>query len=63
MINDDFENWHIVLNKKNEITFLSPVPISGCMKSILMNRKLKFSDTYEDITFSNPSADCSTLTH
>ncbi|PWW14268.1 hypothetical protein [Chryseobacterium sp. AG844] len=63
MINDDFENWHIVLNKKNEITFLSPVPISGCMKSILMNRKLKFSDTYENITFSNPSADCSTLTH
>lgn len=61
--NYDFKNWHIVLNKKNEITFLSPVPISGCMKSILMNRKLKFSDTYEDITFSNPSADCSTLTH
>ncbi|WP_241309426.1 hypothetical protein [Chryseobacterium arthrosphaerae] len=61
--NYDFKNWHVVLNKKNEITFLSPVPISGCMKSILMNRKLKFSDTYEDITFSNPSADCSTLTH
>lgn len=60
IINHDFENWHIVLNKKNEITFLSPVPISGCMKSILVNRKLKFSNTYEDIKFSSPSADCST---
>jgi hypothetical protein len=63
IINYDFKNWHVVLNKKNEITFLSPIPISGCMKSILMNKKLKFSDSYEDITFSNPSADCSTFTH
>lgn len=63
IINDDFENWHIVLNKRNEITFLSPVPISGCMKSILINKKLKFSDSYKDITFSNPSPDCSALTH
>ncbi len=62
-INNDFENWHIVLDKKNEITFLSPVPISGCMKSILMNKKLKFSNLYKDIIFSNPSPDCSKLTH
>ena len=63
VINYDFKNWHVVLNKKNEITFLSPIPISGCMKSILMNKKLKFSDSYEDITFSNPSPGCSKLTH
>lgn len=63
VINDDFKNLHVVLNKKDEITFLSPVPISRCMKAILMNRKLKFSHTYKDITFSNPSADCSVFTH
>lgn len=63
IVNDDFKNWHIVLNKKDEITFLSPVPISGCMKSILKNKKLKFSDSYEDITFSYPSPDCSQLTN
>jgi len=61
--NYDFENWHIVLNKKNEITFLSPVPLSGCMKSILNNKKLKFSDSYKDITFSYPSPDCSEFIH
>jgi len=59
IINDDFENWHIVLNKRDEITFLSPISISTCMKTILKNKKLKFSDSYEDITFSNP--DCSTV--
>lgn len=59
IVNYDFENWHVVLNKKDEITFLSPIPISGCMKSILMSKKLKFSDSYEDITFSNPSPNCS----
>ncbi|MCF2220366.1 hypothetical protein H9Q08_13780 [Chryseobacterium sp. PS-8] len=59
IITHDFKNWHIVLNKKNEITFLSPIPISECIKSILIGKKLKFSDSYEDIKFSNPSPDCS----
>lgn len=63
MVNHDFKNWHIVLNKKNEITFLSPIPISGCMKSILKNKNLKFSDSYEDVKFSSPSTDCSKITH
>ncbi|SDI61320.1 hypothetical protein SAMN05421846_110128 [Chryseobacterium taeanense] len=63
IVNYDFENWHIVLDKKDEVTFLSPIPISGCMKSILMSKKLKFSDSYEDITFSNPSPDCSKFIH
>ncbi|WP_294314791.1 hypothetical protein [uncultured Chryseobacterium sp.] len=58
IITHDFKNWHIVLNKKNEITFLSPIPISGCIKSILIGKKLKFSDSYEDIRFSDPSSDC-----
>lgn len=59
IITHDLKNWHIVLNKKNEITFLSPIPISECIKSILIGKKLKFSDSYEGIKFSDSSPDCS----
>lgn len=57
IINDDFENWHIVFNRKDEVNFLSPSVISGCMKSILKSKNLKFSDTYKDVSYSSP--DCS----
>lgn len=59
IVNDDFESWHIVFNKRNEITFLSPRVISGCMKSILKRKKLKFSISYEDVSYSSP--DCSKI--
>jgi len=58
IVTNDFKNWHIVLDRKNEITFLSPIPISRCIKAILISKKLNFSESYEDITFSNPDPNC-----
>ncbi|AZA89297.1 Uncharacterised protein [Chryseobacterium nakagawai] len=56
----EVESWHIVFNKIDEINFLSPSVISGCMKSILKSKNLKFSDTYKDVSYSSP--DCSKFT-
>lgn len=55
MITDDFRNWYIKFNDKNEITFISPIATYKCIKTILESKKLKFSETYKDLF---PSSDC-----